>query len=202
MVAALCIPAAIALAQGPPAPHVLPAGARLDFIADDTVSADTVRPGGRFRVHLAHDLLLDGTALAPAGTVARLVVIDKDKATDGTSELYIALTEFKLRQGELPVSPLDAIVAGVKPGQTIPAQTGGSVERTADRVVIRIPVPVTLSSDEPHASYVPPPLKTPAPVLPPPRKGASPSPVPTTFNPPEESPSPGGSSSPEASASP
>jgi hypothetical protein len=141
-------------------------------------------------VHLAHDLLLGGTTLAPAGASARLVVLDKDKATDGTSELYFALTEFRLRQGELPVTPLDAVVAGMKPGQTIPAQTAGSVERTADHVVIRVPVPIELSSDEPHATYVPPPMKTPAPVLPPPRKGASPSPVPTTFNPPEASASP------------
>jgi hypothetical protein len=154
-------------------------------------------------VHLAHDLLLDGTALAPAGTPARLVVTDKDKAPDGTAEISIALAEFKLRQGELPVTPLAAVLAGVKPGQPIPAQTVGTVERTGDHVVIRVAVPVELSSDEPHASYVPPPLKTAAPELPPrPRKGASPSPVPTTFNPPDQSPSPDDGGSPEASASP
>ncbi len=180
---------------------MLPAGTRIDFVADDTVNAETVKPGGRYRVHLVRDLVLDGATIAPAGTGARLVIIDKDKATDGSTELYLALAEFKLRTGELPVAPVDAVVAGVKPGQTIAALTGGSVEHAGDRVVIRVPVPVELSSDEPHSDYVPPPLKTASPALPPPRKGATPTPLPTTFNP-DESPAPDAAGSPEASASP
>lgn len=139
--------------------------------------------------------------IAPAGTTARLVIIDKDKAADGTVQLYLALGEFKLRAGELPVTPVDAIVAGVKPGQTIAALTGGSVERNADRVVIHVPVPVELSSDEPHSSYVPPPMKTAGPELPPRRRGASPTPVPTTFNP-DESPAPDATDTPAATPSP
>jgi hypothetical protein len=199
LVAALCIPAALAQAQAPPAAHLLPAGTRLDFVADDTVNADAVKAGGRYRVHLAHDLLLDGTAIAAAGTPARLIVTDKEKAADGSAQVFFTLAEFKLRAGELPVTAVDAIVAGVKPGQTIPALTGGSVERTAERVVIHVPVPVELSSDDPHAAYVPPPMKTAGPELPPRRRGASPTPLPTTFNP-DQSPAP--DASPEATASP
>lgn len=200
LVAVLCIPAALALgAEGPPVSHVLPAGTRLDFVADDTVNADSVRPGGRFRVHLAQDLILDGTTIAPAGTAARLVILDKDKATDGTVELFVALAEFRLRPGELPVAPLDAVVSTVKPGQTIAAQMQGSVERVGDRTVVHVPVPVELSSDEPHSAFVPAPMKTAAPLLPPPKRGASPTPLPTTFVSPGESPAP---ATPEATATP
>jgi len=187
-VAALCIPAALALAQTPVPPHVLPAGTRIDFVADDAINVETVRPGGRFRLHLVHDLVLDGTPLAAAGTSARLIVTQKDRGADGTTTLHVAVAEFLLRQGELPVAPLVSVVDAVTVGTLIPVQTLGSVERANDRIVIHVPVPVPLPSEHPYAPFVPPPPKTPAPFLPPPRRGATPTPLPTTFNPPEPSP--------------
>jgi hypothetical protein len=201
MVAALCIPAGL-LAQTPLPPHVLPAGTRLDFVADDSINVETVRPGGRFRLHLMHDLVLDGAPLATAGTSARLIVTQTDRGAGGTTALHVAVAEFKLRQGELPVAPLDAVVSAVAAGTVIPSQTLGSVERTPERTVIHVPAPVPLPSDEPHAAFVPVPAKSPAPFLPPPRRGATPTPLPTTFNPPEPSPSPDDSTAPGAAATP
>jgi hypothetical protein len=200
MVAALCIPAGLVVAQPAPPPHFLPAGTRLDFVADDTISVDTVRPGGRFRVHLARDLILDGAPLAAAGTPARLIVTDKERGTDGKPSAHFALVEFNLRQGELPVVPLDPVLAAVSPGTVIAAQTAGSVEHTGGRTVISVPPPVPLSSDAPHAFFRAAPPKVPVPLLPRPKRGATPTPLPTTFNPPE--PSPDASSEPAPSAAP
>jgi hypothetical protein len=194
MVAALCIPTALALAQTPPNPQLLPIGTRLDFVADDTINVDTVRPGGRYRAHLLHDLSLDGTTLAAAGTFARLIVTDKVRRPDGSTELRIALGEFHLKQGELPVAPLAGAVSTLAAGTVIPAQTLGIVERVTDRIVISVPVPVPLSTDPPNSAYRALPAKTTAPLLPP-RRSASPTPLPTTFNPPD-------AAAPEASASP
>jgi len=119
LVAALCIPSGLALAQTPPG-HSLPPGTRLDFIADDTINVDTVRAGGQYRVHLARALVLDGTPLAPAGTIARLIVTEKIRRTDGVSELRLALGEFHLRQGELPLTPVTPGVSAVTTGMIIP----------------------------------------------------------------------------------
>jgi hypothetical protein len=165
MVAALCIPTALVLAQTPPAPQLLPLGTRLDFVADDTINVDSVRPGGRYRAHLLRDLSLDGTILAAAGTVVRLIVTDKVRHPDGSTELRIALGEFRLQPGELPVAPLAGTVSAVTAGTVIPAQTLGIVERAADRIVISVPVPVPLASDPPNFPYRAVPAKTTAPLL-------------------------------------
>ena len=194
MVAALCIPTGLALAQTPPL-HSLPPGTRLDFVADDTINGDTVRPGGQFRIHLAHALVLDGTPLAPAGATARLIVTDNIRRADGSTELRIALGEFRLRQGELPLSAVTPGVPAVTAGMLIPATTAGSVERTADRIVISVPAPVPLSTNPPNAAYSPFPALTPPPLRPVPRRGATPTPLPTTFNPPADTASPDASAS-------
>jgi hypothetical protein len=187
--AALCIPVGLALAQTPPPSPVLPAGTRLDFVADDSINVDTARPGGRFRIHLAHDLVLNGTPLAVAGTSARLVVTEKEARPDGSAALHLTVAEFKLRAGELPVAPLTPIVSAVSAGTVIPAETLGTVERDADRTVIRVPVPVPLSSDVPYAPFRPAAPKSPEPLRSPRPRGATPTPLPTTFNPPD-SPAP------------
>jgi hypothetical protein len=173
VVAALCTPSGLALAQTPPA-HSLPSGTRLDFVADDTINVDTVRAGGQYRVHLARALVLDGTPLATAGTIARLIVTEKVRRTDGSTELRLALAHFNLPQGDLPLTPVTPGVSGVTAGMLIPALTSGSVERTADRVVISVPVPVPLSTNPPNAAYSPIPILTPLPLRPVPRRGTAP----------------------------
>lgn len=194
MVAALCIPSGSALAQTPT--QSLPAGTRLDFVADDSINVDTVRAGGQYRVHLARALVLDGTPLAAAGTTARLIVTGKIRRTDGTTELRLALGEFHLRAGELPLTPVTPGVTTVTAGMPIAALTNGSVERIADRVVISVPVPVPLSSNPPNAAYSPIPMLTPLPLRPVPPRGASPTPLPTTFNPPDDAASPDAGATP------
>jgi hypothetical protein len=152
-----------------------------------------VKQGGQFRVHLAQPLVLDGTLLAPAGTSAHLVVADKIKRADGMLILQLALADFRLKQGELPIAPVSDLAAAVTAGQTIAAQTQGSVEHSGDRTFIRVAVPVPLSSSAPNAGYTPFPALTAAPILAPPRRGSAPTPLPTTFNPappPDPSPSP------------
>jgi hypothetical protein len=189
LVAALCIPSGLALAQTP-SEHSLPPGTRLDFVADDTINVEAVRAGGQYRVRLARALVLDGTPLAAAGTTARLIVTEKIRRADGSTELRVALAEFHLRQGELPLTPVTPGVSAVTAGMTISALTNGSVERIADRVVISVPVPGPLSTNPPNAAYSPIPVLTPRPLRPVPRRGASPTPLPTTFNPPDDAPSP------------
>jgi hypothetical protein len=196
MVAVLCLPPGLALAQTSTA-YTLPIGTRIDFIADDAVNTATVRPGGSFRIHLAQPLTLDGMPLATAGTPARLLVADTFKRPDGTVMLSIALGGFRLKAGELPLTPIDVNLSAVTPGMTIAASTLGSIERAQDRIVIRVPVPAQLSSAAPISAFTALPALTPAPLLPVPRRGASPTPLPTTFNPPEPSDAP--SDAPSAS---
>jgi hypothetical protein len=122
--------------------------------------------------------------LAAAGTSARLIVTDTVRRPDGVTELRIGLDEFRLAAGELPVAPLMPAVTALAAGTLIPAQTLGSVERTPDRVVIHVPAAVLLSTDPPNAPFRALPAKSTAP-LSPPRRSASPTPLPTTFNPPD-----------------
>jgi hypothetical protein len=202
VVAALCISPVLALAQTPA--RSIPAGTHVDFIADESINIDTVRPGGSFRMHLAQPLVLDGTSLALAGTPSRLMVADKFRTAGGTVMLALALENLKLRAGELPLIAVPADVAGVTLGMTITAVTLGSVERSGDRIVIRVPVPMALSSSQPNAAYTALPAATAGPFVPPPRRGATPTPLPTTFNPPDPSASPdaAAAATPGASASP
>ena len=193
MVAALCIPPALALAQA--IPHALPAGTRIDFIADENVNIDTVRPGGSFRIHLAQPLVLDGTPLAAAGAPSRVIVADKFRRADGTQMLELTLENLKLRQGELPLFATPEDVAGLTFGMTISAVTAGSIERSGDRIIIRVPVPTPLSTSLPNAAYTALPAATAGPAVARPRRGATPTPLPTTFNPPDPS-------DPSASATP
>ena len=203
MAAALCIPAGLALAQTPlPPPHTLPAGTELDFVADDTVSAETVRPGGQYRVHLQHDLVLDGALLAAAGTPARLVVIDRVRRSDGMTALTIAIENFRLKAGALPVAPVTSVVTGIVPATLIPVTTLGSIERTPERVVIRVPVPVPLSTEAPNAAFTFAPYATTAPLGPVRPRNAKPTPLPTTFNPDGDPSAEPASPAPAASASP
>ena len=189
LVAALCVPPGLVLAQTP-APHTLPIGTRIDFVADDTINADTVRPGGAFRIHLAQPLTLDGMQLAAAGAPARLFVADRVKRPDGTVLLTLALGGFRLKAGEVPLTPVHANATAVTTGMTIGAATLGSIGREQDRVVIRVPVPVPLSSAAPSSAYTAYPALTPAPLLPVPRRGSKPTPLPTTFNPPDPADTP------------
>ncbi len=185
--AALCIPAGLALAQT--STDQLPAGTRLDFVADDSVNATTAHPGGRFRVHLLHDLVLNGSALAPAGTAATLLVTEGARHdADGPPQMTVTLVEFRLPAGELPVAPLTASVTGITAGSAIPAQTMGSVERTGGRVVIHVPVPVPLPSDALNAAFTPFPARTVEPLLPRPRRSAPPLPSPSPSPSPAPSP--------------
>lgn len=157
-----------------------------------------MRPGGSFRVHIAAPLIFDGTPLAAAGTPARLIVVNKTRAADGTPLLTIALAGFSLKQGELPLIPVTRVVPSITYGMTITAATLGAIERMGDRVVIAVPVPVPLSSSAPSSAYKALPAVTPGPVIAVPRRGATPTPLPTTFNPPEpsETPSDAASGSP------
>jgi hypothetical protein len=132
--------------------------------------------------------------LAAAGATARLIVTDKVRRADGTTELRIALGQFHLRQGELPLEPVIPGLAAVTAGMTIAATTAGSVTRTPERVVISVPVPVPLSTNVPNAAYSPIPALTPPPIRPPARRGATPTPVPTTFNP-DDAPAPAATAS-------
>jgi hypothetical protein len=150
---------------------------------------------------LAAPLAFDGTVVAATGTLARLLVTDKVKRADGSSAIEIALGDFRLKQGELPVTPLMRIVSTIVPGTVIPATTQGSVERAGDRIVIRVPVPMALSTAAPAAAYTAYPAVTPAPIIPGARRGSTPTPLPTTFNPPEPVESPATLSTPGAPVS-
>jgi hypothetical protein len=145
---------------------------------------------------LAQPLTLDGTVLAAAGTLAHLLVTDKVKRADGSRAIEIALGDFRLKQGELPVVPLASVVSTVVPGTVIAAATQGSIERAGDRVVIRVPAPMALSTAAPIGAYTAYPAVTPAPIVPGARRGTTPTPLPTTFNPPEPVESPATSSTP------
>lgn len=162
----------------------MPSGTRLDFVADDTINVETVRTGGRFRAHLAQPLTLEGTQLAPAGATAHVFVTDKVMRPDGSHAIDIALGDFRLKAGELPIAPLTPTVSEFVPGTVVSAVTQGSIERMGDRIVIRVPVPMPLSTLAPNPAYTAYPAVTPAPIVPGPRRGATPTPLPTTFNPP------------------
>lgn len=181
--AVLCTTALPSLAQPNPSPAAsreLRAGARLTFVSDDTIDVRTVRPGGRFRLHLADNLLLGSTILAPAGTPARLVVLEKIHAPDGRDTLRVAIAAFRLPAGELPVVPIDDRLDAVAPGTAVPAKTAGRVEAIGEHVVIRVPPPFALPNDEPVPYFTPIPVRTPMPRPSPARRGAArPSPSPS-----------------------
>lgn len=161
-----------------------------------------MRIGSQFRLHLARELTLDGTALAPANAFARLLVTDKVKRADGTIVLSLAIDSFRIAQGLLPVEPITADVTEVTKGMLVPAKLDGSVERMNDRLVIRVPAFVPLGTIAPNSAFTALPVVTPAPVLPVQRRGATPTPQPTTFNPPEPSAPPDPSATPDGRPTP
>jgi hypothetical protein len=184
--AALCFSPGPAEGQATPPPR-LPPGTPVTFIADDTVNVSAVRPGGRYRVHLDRDLVLDGTIVAPAGTHAVLIVVDKAPAS-ARPALTVAIGEFNVRGGELPVRVIDDIVPAMVAGTLIPARTMGIVEEVDGAVVVRVPLPFALSTDPPTSIFSPLPAKTPPPptIHARPRSTPSPAPVPS----PTDSPRP------------
>jgi hypothetical protein len=172
---------------------VLPTGTSLTFVSDATVDPKTVRPGRVFKVHLRDELALDGTTIAAAGTVAQLVVLDRVTQTGGKAAIVIAIGNFNVRGGELPLTPVAATVATLESGTLIATRTMGSVEQIGTRTVIRVPLPFSLPADAPNGAFTPVPARTNGPVVRPrPVRRPSPSPTPS----PTDTPSPSGASSP------
>lgn len=134
-----------------------------------------MRPGGEFRIHLKNDLVLAGATIAPAGTSARLLIVDKVRKADGSYALQITLSRFHLSVGDLPVTPIDATIERIAVGTAIFAKTAGTVERADGRLVIRVPLPFSLSNEVPAVVFTPIPARTSGPRAgngPPPRRPA------------------------------
>jgi hypothetical protein len=177
LTAALCVASGLAQAQVASAPSVLPAGSPLTFVADDAVNPKSVQAGSSFKVHLRGGVLLDGETVAADGTLARLVVVERTKAADGSPAIQFALDSFRVRGGDLPIAPLAATVAGLTPGTPIPAKTMGSVERLEGRFVIHVSLPFSLPADVPNAAFTPVPAQTAQPRAVPPVRVRRPSPA-------------------------
>lgn len=187
---------AVAVAQTE-ATHTLAQGSIIDFVSDDAVNPQSVRIGGHFKVHTKRDLVVDGDLIAPAGTTARLVVTDKNTNPDGIIMLTVAIDHFRTTPGDLPVSPEHAMVQSIIVGTEIPSRTMGSVDRVGQRLVIRVPLPFSLSNDAPNAFYTPVAARTPTGRFASPRaRRATPSPSPAASG----SPGAPGSSSPATPA--
>jgi hypothetical protein len=158
-------------------------------VADETVDS-RVRPGSEFRAHLRDPIELGQTLVATAGTPAHLIVISRERASDGSLRYQIGIIGLNLGlAGELPVKPQTPIVERVAAGMTIPATTLASIGYEQGKVRIAIPLPIKLSNDPPNGGYTPAPLRTAAPILQ--RRRGRPSP----------SPSPSASAAPGAAAS-
>jgi hypothetical protein len=186
--AALALSASVALAQ--PSPSRIAAGTILDFVSDDAINVQTVRPGGEYRAHLKSDLVLDGRTIAPAGSPARLIVVDRLRLVDGRTMLQVALSHFHLPPGDLPLAPVEPVVETIAAGTLIPAKTEGSVEHIDDRLVIRIPLPFLPPNDTPFGFYTPVPARTAAPRAVGERPPRRPTPTPAATAPPAPAPVP------------
>ena len=172
----------LALAQnGTGTAHVLPTGTSLIFVSDATVDPKTVRPGRVFKVHLLAELVLDGTMIAAAGTPAQLVVLDRVTESGGKPAMVIAIGNFNVRGGELPVTPVTATVATLESGGRIATHTMGSIEQIGTRTIIRVPLPFSLPVDPPNGAFTPVPARTNGPgvVRPRPVRRPHPSPAPS-----------------------
>ncbi len=180
----------LALAQSGAA-NVLPAGTPLTFVSDASVDVKTVRPGSVFKVHLLGELDLAGTVLAAPGTSAQLVVLDRITQPGGVPAIVIAIGNFGIRGGELPVSPVRPNLTALQVGTTIATRTMGSVEETGTHTVIRVPLPFALPADTPNAVFTPVPARTATSRLtPPPRPARRPSAAPSASASPSTTPSP------------
>ena len=157
---------------------MLAAGTPVTFVADDSVNTQTVRPGSTFKIHLRDELVIDGTTVAPAGTAARLIVIDRAPRSGGGNTLQIAIEDFKVRGGELPVAVLQPAVDVIALGTVIHAKTMGTVEQLDGRTVIRVPLPFTLPDDTPNGFYTPLPARTASARTVPPARARRPTPSP------------------------
>ena len=175
---------------------MLPAGTPLTFVSDATVDLKTVRPGRVFKVHLHDELVLGKTVIAAAGTTAQLVILDRVTQAGGAPAVVIAIGDFNVRGGELPVTPVRATVTAMEVGTQIATRTMGSVEAQSGRTVIRVPLPFALPADTPNAAFTPVPARTNAGRIfsPPPRGVRRPSPSPSPSPTPIPTPTP----SPEA----
>jgi hypothetical protein len=177
--AALCIPVAANGATGTPVP-TLPAGSDVSFVSESAADPHTVKPGYRFKAHLAADLTLGSTVLAPAGTAVGLIVAETRSENGAVTQLRLLIEHFELKgAGELPVALDPALVDRLAVGTELHAHTVGSVELKDDRTVIRVPLPFQIGGDPPNAPFTPHPFVTQAPIVPPHRGTPSPRPTPS-----------------------
>jgi hypothetical protein len=168
--------------------HVLPTGTAVVFVTDGNLDAGR-REGDVVAVHLRDALMLDGTALAPAGARAYVVIGGTD-TPDGKRTRAYSLDRFSINAGLLPVKAVAPIVAPLAAGTEISATTLAEVDHLGDRWSIRVPFPFQLTGDQPASAYTPTPARTASPKM---QMKREPSPTPTaqpTASPANASPAP------------
>lgn len=141
------------------------------FVSDGHLDVGA-KAGSTVKVHLRDDLVVDGTAIAAAGTPARLV-LGGSVAGGGGRQAVISLDEFVTKPGRLPVGPVVTAVPRIDVGTLIQAKTLATVEHVGQRFSIEVPFPFPFSNDVPVSQYTPTPAKTA-----PPRSFGQPSPRP------------------------
>jgi len=135
----------------------LPAGTSITFVAEGHFDS-RAHPGTSIRAHLKDDLTLDGTMIAPAGTVARLIFIG-----ESSGKQNVAIDDFKTRYGFLPVG-FAVSDASMNAGVEIRVRTLANVEHLQDRYVIEEPFPFKIGTDAPASVYTPTPARTAPPI--------------------------------------
>ncbi len=140
--------------------HALPAGTAVVFVSNGHLDL-TSPTGSTASAHLRDPLVLDGVTIAAAGTKARLLGFSR--LNDGKREVRIALDQFTIAGGILPVKLVLPLPAVVDVGTILEARTMAIVEHVGDRYSIRIPFPFPLSAERPAAYYTPTPARTASP---------------------------------------
>lgn len=169
--------ATVAWATAQTAQSTLPAGTAVVFVSEGHFDG-RARPGSNIRAHLKDDLSLDGTILAPAGTVARLVLTGIAKNGKQT----VDIEDFTTRYGLLPVGSATANADAMNAGVEIRTATLAKVVHLRDRFAIEVPFPFKIGTDTPASVYTPTPARTAPPIMRPaarPRHRPKPTPTPT-----------------------
>jgi hypothetical protein len=112
-------------------------GSPLYFVLDDPLSSSRSRPGDVVHMHLRDPLLLNGSILAPAGTLATLTIVRTHHAASGDNDgsVQISLAPLALpKYGALPVRAINEYL-------TIDHTAGQLSTRDATDTVVDIFVP-------------------------------------------------------------